>query len=49
MRSRVDVELPAGDYRVRRYLRNQEAWELHKTESMAVKTDSWVYHFGCAP
>ncbi|MBA3452076.1 MAG: hypothetical protein H0T42_03145 [Deltaproteobacteria bacterium] len=47
VRSRVDVELPAGEYRVRQYLRNQDAWELAGTQKHTVSADAWTIHFRC--
>lgn len=47
MRSRADLELPAGHYRLRRFHRGRQGWELAATEALDVKKDGWVYSWGC--
>jgi hypothetical protein len=47
LRSRVDVALPAGEYRVRRYLRNQDAWEFAGTQNQTINADAWLIHYRC--
>lgn len=47
VRSRVDVELPAGEYRVRRYLRGPSGWELSSAGTFTVDKDGWTYHYSC--
>jgi hypothetical protein len=47
VRSRVDAELPGGEYRIRRFLRTSEGWEFAATETLNISKDSWIYHWGC--
>lgn len=47
VRSRVDVELPGGDYRLRRYIRNGDAWQLSGTQPKTIKSDTWTVHYRC--
>ena len=47
VRSRVDAELPGGEYRIRRFLRSSNGWEFAATETLNISKDSWIYHWGC--
>jgi hypothetical protein len=47
MRSRVDAELPGGEYRIRRFLRTSNGWEFAATETLTITKDAWLYHWGC--
>lgn len=46
--SRLDVELPGGEYRVRHYKRGKSGWELHGSGKRSIAKDGWNYEFGCA-
>ncbi len=48
VRTRVDAELPAGEYRVRRYFRGAGGWEFAAVDSTSVGKDGWIYQWGCS-
>ena len=48
LRSRTDVELPGGQYRVRRFVQGASGWEYASTLEYAVEKDGWVYQWGCS-
>ena len=47
VRARVDAELPAGDYRVRLYLRTKDAWEFSGVSDKSINKDGWIQSYGC--
>jgi len=47
VRSRVDAELPGGEYRIRRFHRTSTGWEFAATESLNISKDAWIYQWGC--
>jgi hypothetical protein len=47
VRSRADVELPAGQYRIRRFHRGRQGWDLAGTQALEVTKDGWIYNWGC--